>query len=127
METIMLLLTFSSLRPRYAFSNVAQQVLVGPETDDGPWYFSLNNRRLWVLKRCREEGLLQDNQIAVRVRPPKSTSETSRYTVENCALEAKLMRETSKPDPRLKTGKEPAEQSDAVSEDADEMPDHNEE
>jgi hypothetical protein len=127
METIMLLLTFSSLRPRYAFSNVAQQVLVGPETDDGPWYFSLNNRRLWVLKRCREEGLLQDNQIAVRVRPPKSASETSRYTVENCALEAKLMRESSKPEPSSETGKEPAEQIAAVAGDTDETPGHYEE
>ncbi|KAI2492366.1 hypothetical protein MHU86_22175 [Fragilaria crotonensis] len=33
------------------------QVIVGPMADDGErWYFSLNNRRLWVLKRCREEG-----------------------------------------------------------------------
>jgi hypothetical protein len=99
-------------------------VLVGPETDDGPWYFSLNNRRLWVLKRCREEGLLQDNQIAVRVRPPKSASETSRYTVENCALEAKLMRETPKPEPSSETVKEPTEQNDAVAGDSDETPDH---
>lgn len=33
------------------------------------------------------------NQIAVRVRAPKSEAERNRYTVENCALEAKLMRE----------------------------------
>ena len=65
------------------------QVLVGP--DD--WYFSLNNRRLWVLKRCREEGLLET--IRVRVRAPKSAAEATRYTVENCALEAKLMRESA--------------------------------
>lgn len=70
------------------------QVLVGPTGDDGQtWYFSLNNRRLWVLKRCREEGLLENNQIRVRVRTPKSSGEESRYTIENCALEAKLMRE----------------------------------
>jgi hypothetical protein len=69
------------------------QVLVGP--DD--WYFSLNNRRLWVLKRCREEGLLllenNNNQIAVRVRKPKSDQEALRYSLENCALEAKIMPE----------------------------------
>ena len=67
------------------------QVLVGPQ----PWYFSLNNRRLWVLKRCREEGLLlpNNNTIRVRVRPPKSPAEAQRYTVENCALEAKFLRE----------------------------------
>lgn len=71
------------------------QVLVGPTGEDGQtWYFSLNNRRLWVLKRCRDEGLLENNQIRVRVRPPKSNGEESRYTIENCALEAKLMRES---------------------------------
>jgi hypothetical protein len=67
------------------------QVLVG----DDNWYFSLNNRRLWVLKRCREEGLLANNQIRVRVRAPKSSAEAARYTLENCALEAKIMREPS--------------------------------
>jgi len=70
------------------------QVIVGPTDDeDGlPWYFSLNNRRLWVLKRCREEGLLgADNMIQVRVRQAKSASEQSRYSLSNCALEAKFM------------------------------------
>lgn len=69
------------------------QVLVGPIADDGErWYFSLNNRRLWVLKRCREEGLLENNQIRVRVRAPKSSSELERYSLQNCALEAKFLR-----------------------------------
>jgi hypothetical protein len=71
------------------------QVIVGPQTEDGPWYFSLNNRRLWVLKRCREEGLLDKNQIRVRVRSPKSSAEASRYSLENCALEAKMMKESA--------------------------------
>lgn len=73
------------------------QVIVGPlDPDDGlPWYFSLNNRRLWVLKRCREEGLLENNTIAVRVREPKSAAEQSRYSLANCALEAKFMNEHS--------------------------------
>jgi hypothetical protein len=69
------------------------QVIVGPEEDGERWYFSLNNRRLWVLKRCREEGLLQNNQIRVRWRQPKSTAEAQRYTLEKCALEAKFIRE----------------------------------
>jgi len=73
------------------------QVLVGPmdEKTGEPWYFSLNNRRLWVLKRCREEGLLSSthHRIYVRVRKPKSEQELQRYTVENCALEAKIMSE----------------------------------
>lgn len=73
------------------------QVLVGPvdETDGRRWYFSLNNRRLWVYKRCAEEGLLGDTngKIWVRVREPKSQKERERYSIENCAVEAKFMRE----------------------------------
>eukprot|EP00569_Conticribra_weissflogii_P000245 CAMPEP_0171354782 /NCGR_PEP_ID=MMETSP0878-20121228/44883_1 /TAXON_ID=67004 /ORGANISM="Thalassiosira weissflogii, Strain CCMP1336" /LENGTH=276 /DNA_ID=CAMNT_0011860765 /DNA_START=406 /DNA_END=1236 /DNA_ORIENTATION=- len=73
------------------------QVLVGPDENDGlgPWYFSLNNRRLWVLKRCEEEGMLDrfNGMIPVRVRVPKSRAEVERYTIENCATEAKFMRE----------------------------------
>jgi hypothetical protein len=85
----------------------SRQVIVGPsansndknehvdEQEGGPWYFSLNNRRLWVLKRCREEGLLQssNNRIRVRVRAPKSAAERERYSVEKCALEAKIVPE----------------------------------
>jgi hypothetical protein len=75
------------------------QVLAGPTTpqddddDDGggPWYFSLNNRRLWVLKQCRREGLLEN--IRVRVRQPRSRAEAERYTLEKCAAEAKIVRE----------------------------------
>lgn len=76
------------------------QVLIGPDENNdglGPWYFSLNNRRLWVLKQCHKEGLLDNerynNKIAVRVRMPKSGAEAERYSVDNCALEAKFMRE----------------------------------
>lgn len=75
------------------------QVLTGSDENDGlgPWYFSLNNRRLWVIKQCHREGLLDNerynNTISVRVRLPKSKAEAERYTVANCALEAKFMRE----------------------------------
>lgn len=69
-------------------------MIAGPADEEGkPWYFSLNNRRLWVLKRCREEGLLQNNTVGVRVRHPKSEAEAKRYNLENCALEAKFLRE----------------------------------
>lgn len=71
------------------------QVIAGVGGEDDGWYFSLNNRRLWVLKRCREEGLLQryNNEIKVRMRGPKSSSEMERYSVHNCAVEAKFLRE----------------------------------
>ena len=86
------------------------QVLVGPDENDGlgPWYFSLNNRRLWVLKQCHKEGILDNerynNTIAVRVRLPKSNAESERYTVDNCALEAKFIREGKKKGKTKKNG-----------------------
>lgn len=69
------------------------QVIVGPDENDGkgPWYFTLNNRRAWVLKRCREENLIKNNLIRVRYRKPKTPAEASRYSLENCAIEAKIM------------------------------------
>ena len=85
------------------------QVLVGPvdEADGQRWYFSLNNRRLWVFKRCAEEGLLSDTngKIWVRVREPKSQKEKERYSIENCAVEAKFIRER-KPDAAPAKGNE---------------------
>ena len=74
------------------------QVLVGDETANGPCYFGLNNRRLWVFKRLREEGYLEQygNKVAVRVRRPKSQQEKERYTLANCVLEARLMPEKKK-------------------------------
>ena len=80
------------------------QVIIGTEDTQHngeiggePWYFSLNNRRLWVLKQCHREGLLDNerynNKIGVRARVARSQAETLRYTVNNCALEAKFMRE----------------------------------
>ena len=85
------------------------QVLLGPldEVDGQRWYFSLNNRRLWVFKRCAEEGLLGDTngKIWVRVREPKSQKEKERYSIENCAVEAKFIRER-KPDATPKDNNE---------------------
>ena len=96
------------------------QVLIGPTDDDGlgPWYFSLNNRRLWIFKQCYKEGLLDNerynNKIAVRVRLPKSEAEKERYCIQNCALEAKFIRE-SDPNNKKKT-KAKAKKKDCESE-----------
>ena len=94
------------------------QVLIGPTDDDGPWYFSLNNRRLWIFKQCYKEGFLDNkrynNTIAVRVRLPKSEAERERYCIQNCALEAKFIRES---DPnKKKNTKAKAEKKDGKSE-----------
>ncbi len=68
---------------------------MGPDENDGlgPWYFTLNNRRAWVLKRCREDGILQNNLIKVRIRDAKSSNERERYSLKNCAVDAKFIRE----------------------------------
>ncbi|CAM9279908.1 unnamed protein product [Discosporangium mesarthrocarpum] len=74
------------------------------DTSSGePWFFSLNNRRLYVLKVCQEEGLLGPlGLVPVRVRGMKA-HERERYTVEKCSLTAKfiytLTRKDSDPPP----------------------------
>lgn len=62
---------------------------------DGGHVFSLNNRRLFVLKCLREKGLLPNNMITVRTRPGKA-HELERYTPERCSLKGKIMREFKK-------------------------------
>jgi len=61
---------------------------------EGGHVFSLNNRRLFVLKSLREQGLLPNNVVTVRTRPGK-THEIERYTPERCSLVGKLLRERS--------------------------------
>ena len=52
--------------------------------------FSINNRRLWVLKRCREQGLLGPEGV-VRVRVKREDARNPlRWSAETCKLEAKL-------------------------------------
>jgi hypothetical protein len=57
-------------------------------------YFSLNNRRLYVMKELRDRGLLNycGNEVSVRIKTalPK---EQLRYTPQRCSLVAKIMRE----------------------------------
>lgn len=52
--------------------------------------FSINNRRLWVLKRCKERGLLGPEGV-VRVRIKREDKRNPlRWSAETCSLEAKL-------------------------------------
>lgn len=55
-------------------------------------YFSLNNRRLFVLKELRSRGLLDGDTIGARVKVALER-EKERYTVDRCSLVAKIMRE----------------------------------
>ena len=50
------------------------------------------------MKKCRDEGLLENNVVHVRVRIPKSGAESERYTLQNCAVDANFIREK---DPKL--------------------------
>ena len=67
-------------------------VIVGQE--DGS-YFSLNNRRLYVIKELAKRGII--STINVRAKQPKGR-ETSRYTIERCGLVAIIMKEYQKGD-----------------------------
>eukprot|EP00121_Abeoforma_whisleri_P005299 Awhi_evm1s4799 len=51
--------------------------------------FSLNNRRLFVLKKLCSEGIIKD--VEVRLKPMPNTARfTDRYSVDRCALVAKF-------------------------------------
>jgi hypothetical protein len=58
-------------------------------------YFSLNNRRLFLFKRLREMGLLQNNTITAYAKAPLER-EKQRYLPSRCSLTAKLMKEFEK-------------------------------
>lgn len=66
-------------------------------------YYSMNNRRLWVLKKLREKGALKDNKVLVRVRPqPETRRLKDKFSIDRCSDTAKFMRE--KPSPAAKDG-----------------------
>ena len=53
-------------------------------------YFSLNNRRLWVLKELRKAGALENNTVRVRMKEALPR-EKERYTPTKCSLTAIIM------------------------------------
>lgn len=59
--------------------------------NDG-YYFSLNNRRLYVLKKLRSLGLLENNRVEVNIKPALER-EKRKYTPENCSSVARIMNE----------------------------------
>jgi hypothetical protein len=56
--------------------------------------FSLNNRRLYVLKELRHRGLLRNNLVLVRTKEI-TAKEKKRYTTDRCSLTASIMQERS--------------------------------
>jgi len=56
----------------------------------GSSYFSLNNRRLYMLKYLKQQGLLKDGVCKVRLKKMLDREKT-KYTVQNCVLQATLM------------------------------------
>ena len=59
---------------------------------NGNFYFSLNNRRLYVFKFLRDSGFLEarDNLIQVRTKTALPR-ELERYKIDRCSLSAKIM------------------------------------
>ncbi|TXT15307.1 uncharacterized protein COLE_01500 [Cutaneotrichosporon oleaginosum] len=53
-----------------------------------PFYFSLNNRRLFLFKTLKERGVLDTVMVQVK---PALERERTKYTRERCVLRAKLM------------------------------------
>lgn len=81
--------------------------------------FSLNNRRLYVLKQLAKEKLLPEGQVGVRLRPVPSTKRMlSKYTPQKCSLEATLM-PAKKADLLHDDGDDEPEQSDDSPEDGE--------
>lgn len=55
-------------------------------------FFSLNNRRLYVLKALRKADMLRNNVVKVRIKTALER-EIERYTPDRCALDATIMPE----------------------------------
>jgi len=67
-------------------------VLYNTMSDGEVYYFSLNNRRLWVLKELFTRGYFEGKLLAVRLKEALPR-ERERYTIERCSLTAKIMKE----------------------------------
>jgi hypothetical protein len=72
-------------------TRVQELPLITVINNDG-FYFSLNNRRLYVLKQLRVRGLLKDNKVRVRFKSALDR-EKERYTQDRCSLSVSFLRE----------------------------------
>ncbi len=57
-------------------------------------YFSLNNRRLFVIKQLNDLGYFMntENQVRVRFRRNALSRELERYTIQRCSVKATIMK-----------------------------------
>lgn len=60
----------------------------GGGADIVPYYFSLNNRRLFLFKTLKDMGVIDTIQVQVK---PALDREKVKYTRDRCVLKAKLM------------------------------------
>ena len=72
--------------------------VIANEFEGETYYYSLNNRRLYTLKKLRNLGLLKDNCARVRIKIALAR-EKERYTIDRCSLEATIMKEYNSEDP----------------------------
>lgn len=81
-----------------------------------PYYFSLNNRRLFLFKTLRDMGVIKKVQVQVK---PALEREKTKYTRDRCVLRAKLMGAGAK----LEAGEADDAEEDGVDRPADEKMD----
>jgi len=67
-------------------------ILYNTISDGEVYYFSLNNRRLWVLKELHARGYFGGKLLDVRLKEALPR-ERERYTIERCSLTARIMKE----------------------------------
>jgi hypothetical protein len=78
---------------REGITKISDIPLITVISNDGN-YFSLNNRRLYLFKTLKKEGLLtkEKNMIKAHLKPALER-EKARYLPSRCSLQAKLMKE----------------------------------
>lgn len=65
--------------------------------ENGGYYFSLNNRRLYVMKYLHKNGHLESSNNTIKAYTKTALErEKKRYTISNCILEAMIMKEHHK-------------------------------
>lgn len=72
-------------------TNVSDLPMITVIENDGE-YYSLNNRRLYTIKKIQSLGLLEGNKIKAYIKPALNR-EKIRYTPERCSLTAKIVPE----------------------------------